>query len=54
MRNVNAVSRPRNTMIKPVLGKLTVLEHELGLCQNHVPVSISDGLVFDDFPVGQA
>ena len=52
-RSVNAVSRPGNTMVKPGSGGLAVLEHELELGQNHVPISTSGGPVFDNFPAGQ-
>ena len=52
-RSVNAVSRPGNTMVQPVSGGLAVLEHDLELSQNHVPISTSGGPVFDDFPAGQ-
>ena len=40
-------------MGRPVSGSLAVLEHELELSQNHVPISTSGGPVFDDFPAGQ-
>ena len=40
-------------MVKPGSGGLTVLEHELELSQNHVPISTSGGPVFDNFPAGQ-
>ena len=40
-------------MVKPVLGGLTVLEHELELGQNHVLISTSGGSVFDNFSAGQ-
>ena len=53
MRSVNAVSRPGNTKGKPGSGGLAVLEHELKLGQNHVPISTSGRPVFDNFPAGQ-
>ena len=40
-------------MVKPGSGSLAVLEHELELSQNHVPISTSGGPVFDNFPAGQ-
>lgn len=40
-------------MVRPVSGGLAVLEHELELSQNHVPISTSGGPVLDNFPVGQ-
>jgi len=46
-RSVNAVFRPGNTVGKPGSGVLAVLEHELELGQNHVPISTQGGPVFD-------
>ena len=37
----------------PCSGGLVVLEHELELSQNHVPISTSGGPVLDNFPAGQ-
>ena len=51
--SVNAVSLPGNTKVKPGLGRLAILEHNLELSQNHVPVSTSDGPVFDNFSAGE-
>ena len=53
MRIVNDVSRPGNTMARPVSGGQAVLKHELELSQNHVPISTSGGPVLDNFPAGQ-
>ena len=50
---MNAVSCPGNTKDKPGLGGLAVLEHELELSQNQVPISTSGGPVFDNFPAGR-
>ena len=40
-------------MVRPDSGGLAILEHELELSQNHVPISTSGGPVFDNFPAGQ-
>ena len=40
-------------MAKPDSGGLAILEHELELGQNHVPISTTGGPVFDNFPAGQ-
>lgn len=50
---MNAVFRPGSTAVRLVSGGLAVLEHELELSQNHVPISTSDGPVLDNFPAGQ-
>lgn len=50
---MNAASRPGNTMAKPGLSTLAILEHKLELGQNHVPISASGGPVFDNFLAGQ-
>ena len=34
-------------------GGLAVLEHELELSQNHVPISTTGGPMLDNFPAGQ-
>ena len=52
-RSVNAVFLSGNTMVKPGSGGLAVLEHELELRQNHVPISTTCGPVLDNFPAGQ-
>ena len=48
-RSVNAVSRPGNAKGKPGSSSLPVLEHELELGQNHVPISTPGHPVFDNF-----
>ena len=50
---MNAVSPPGNAKGKPGSGSQAVLEHELELGQNHVPISTSGGPVPDNFPAGQ-
>ena len=40
-------------MVKPGSGGLAVLEHELELGQNHVPISTPGSPVFDNFSAGQ-
>ena len=50
---MNAVSHSGNTKVKPGSGRFAVLEHEPELSQNHVPISTTDGPVFDNFPAGQ-
>jgi len=50
---MNAVSRPGNAMMEPGSGGLTILEHELELYQNHVPISTPGGPALDNFPAGQ-
>ena len=50
---MNAVSLPGNAKGKPGSGSQAVLEHELELGQNHVPISTSGGPVLDNFPAGQ-
>ncbi len=50
---MNAVSPPGNAKGKPGSGSQAVLEHELELGQNHVPISTSGGPVLDNFPAGQ-
>ena len=50
---MNAVFRPGNTKAKPGSGRFAVLEPELELSQNHVPISTSGGPVLDNFPAGQ-
>ena len=50
---MNAVSPPGNVKGKPGSGGLAVLEHELELGQNHVPISTSGSPVPDNFPAGQ-
>ena len=40
-------------MVKPGLSGLAVLEHQLELGQNHVPISTTGSPVFDNFPAGQ-
>lgn len=40
-------------MGRSVSGSLAVLEHELELSQNHVPISTSGGPVPDNFPADQ-
>ena len=50
---MNAVSRPGNAKVKPGSGGLAVLEHELKLSQNHIPISTPGRPVFDNFPAGQ-
>ena len=51
--SMNAVSLPGNTKGKSGSGGLAVLEHELELGQNHVPISTSASPVLDNFPAGQ-
>lgn len=53
MRSVNAASHPGNTKVKPGSSGLAILEHELELSQNHVPISTSGRPVFDNLPAGQ-
>ena len=50
---MNAVFHPGNTKVKPGSGGLAVLEPELELSQNHVPISTSGGPVLDNFLAGQ-
>ena len=40
-------------MVKPGLSGLAVLEHELELGQNHIPISTSGSPMLDNFPAGQ-
>lgn len=40
-------------MVRPVSGGLAVLEHELEMSQNHVPILASGDPVLDNFPAGQ-
>ena len=50
---MNAVSLPGNTKGKSGSGGLAVLEHELELGQNHVPISTSGSPVLDNLLAGQ-
>ena len=49
----NSLRSPENTKVKPGSGRFAVLEHELELSQNHVPISTTDSPAFDNFPAGQ-
>ena len=40
-------------MVEPDSGGLAILEHELELGQNHVPILTPSSPVFDNFPTGQ-
>ena len=40
-------------MVRPVSGSPAVLEHELELSQNHIPISTAGCPVLDNFPAGQ-
>ena len=40
-------------MVKPGSGGLAILEHELELSQNHIPISTAGDPVLDNLPAGQ-